>query len=135
MNKVVILIISLSLVFFSCNNNAKKVPQTDIETATTFIRDILDNDLPGAEQYLLVDEANRQYFDIIKQQYTRKNKEELENYKKAEIIINETSYVADSLSIINYSNTYKPESKNKLKMVRINGKWLVDLKYTFSGNM
>lgn len=133
MNKIVVLIFSLLLL--SCNSNKKTIPQTDIETANAFIRDILDNNLTDAEQYLLKDGSNEEYFQTFKQQYSNKTKTELENYKAADIIINETSNVTDSVSIINYSNSYKRESKNKLKMVRINGKWLVDLKYTFSGNM
>ena len=31
--------------------------------------------------------------------------------------------------------TFKKDKTNKLKMVRINGQWMVDLKYTFSGNL
>ena len=135
MNKTLVILFSLGLFLFSCNSNKKSAPQTDIETATAFIRDILDNDLSGAEQYLLKDESNQQYFDIIKQQYKKKDKAELDKYKAADIIINENSAVTDSVTVINYSNSYKRESKSKLKLVRINGKWLVDLKYTFSGNM
>ena len=133
MNKILAII--FSLILLSCNSKKKPTPQTDIETATAFIRDILDNDLTDAEQYLLKDESNEQYFQTFKQQYNNKTKTELENYKAADIIINETSNVTDSVSVINYSNSYKRETKNKLKLVRINGKWLIDLKYTFSGNM
>ena len=103
--------------------------------ATTFIRDILDNNLKDAEQYILRDESNQQYFDIIKQQYNKKDKAELEKYKSADILINEISYVTDTVCIVNYSNTYNRELKNKVKVVRVNGRWLIDLKYTFSGNM
>ena len=119
----------------SCNDNGKKAPQTDIDVATTFIRNILDNKLDDAEQYILKDEANQQYFEIIREQYHKKDKTELEKYKNAEILVNETSYVTDTIFIVNYSNSYNRALRNKVKLLRMNGKWLVDLKYTFSGNL
>ncbi len=135
MNRSLLAIPLLLAVLLSCNNSPKKDPQTDTEVATTFIRDVLDNDLARAEQYILKDEANLQYFDIIKQQYGKKSKAELDKYKAADIIINEISNVTDTVSIVNYSNSYNQALKNKVKVVRVNGKWLIDLKYTFSGNL
>ena len=135
MVKTLHFILAAAVLVLSCNNNDKKTPVTDTDVATTFIRDILDNNLKDAEQYILRDESNQQYFDIIKQQYSKKDKAELEKYKSADILINEISYVTDTVCIVNYSNTYNRELKNKVKVVRVNGRWLIDLKYTFSGNM
>ena len=135
MNKLNWLIVLLLAVLVSCTGTEKTYPQTDIGVATAFIRDVLDNNLAEAERYILIDESNSQHFDLIKQQYKKKHKPELDQYKNAEILINEVSNVTDSISIINYSNSYKREAKNKVKVVRINGKWLIDLKYTFSGNL
>jgi hypothetical protein len=42
--------------------------------------------------------------------------------------------VNDSTSIINYSNTYMNKPM-EIKLVRENKKWVVDFKYTFSGNL
>ncbi len=128
-------IIILSTILFSCNSKEKKAPVTDTDVATAFIRDILDDHISDAEQYVLKDESNQQYFDIIRQQYAKKDKAELEKYKAADIIINEISYVTDTICIVNYSNTYNKILKDKVKVVRVDGKWLIDLKYTFSGNM
>lgn len=119
----------------SCSNNKKSTPVTDVEVATAFVRDILDNDFADAEQFLLKDETNSDLFKRFQKQYAQKDKAVLEKYKGADIIVNETSYVTDSIFIFNYSNSYMRESKTKLKLVRINGKWLIDLKYTFSGNL
>ncbi len=118
----------------SCNNE-KKVSNTDIEVARAFIKDILENNFKEAETFVLKEETNKQYFDLFKKEYESKSREELENYKNADIIINEINPVNDSISIVNYSNSYKKDKSNKVKMVRVNGQWLVDLKYTFSGNM
>ncbi len=135
MKKTGSMLLSIMLFLLSCNSNEKKSPQTDTETATTFIRDVLNNNLSDAETFLLQDETNGQYFESFKQQYSKKDKAELEKFKSADIIINEISNVSDTITIVNYSNSYKKDVKNKIKLVRINGKWLIDLKYTFSGNM
>ena len=125
----------LAAVVLSCNSKTKKEPVTDTEVATTFVRDLLDNDFKEAEKYLLKDDINMQIFERFKKQYSGKDKAILEKYKQADIIVNETSYVTDSVYIFNYSNSYSRTDKTILKLVRINNKWLVDLKYTFSGNL
>lgn len=119
----------------SCNDNYTTSPNTDTDVATAFIRALLDNKLKDAEQFILKEDTNKQYFEVIKRKYKKKSKEELEKYKAADIIINEISNVTDTISIINYSNSYNKQAKNKVKVVRINNKWQIDLKYTFSGNM
>jgi hypothetical protein len=118
------------ITLFSCSNEVKKTPTTDAEVATTFIRNILDDNFKDAEPFLLKDEANMQIFERFKQTYEGKTKEELANYKKADITINEIQSTGDSLRIIDYSNSYKKEAKQKLKLVWVKDKWLVDLKYT-----
>lgn len=127
----------LTVIIFSCSNaDKKKAPETHIDVANAFVRNLLDNDFTGAEQYLYKDETNTQIFERFKKQYSGKDKATLEKYKEAQIIVNETSVVKpDSIFIFNYSNSYSRADKTVLKLVRINNKWLVDLKYTFSGNL
>ncbi len=124
----------LAAVIFSCNDQAKKEPVTDIEVARAFVRNLLDNDFKEAEKYLLKDETNMQIFERFKKQYSEKDKAILEKYKEADIIVNQTSNETDSVFIFNYSNSYSRSDKTILKLLRIDNKWLVDLKYTFSGN-
>lgn len=118
------------MLILSCNSS-NSVPNTDIEVARAFINDILHNDFSDAEKFILKEDTNKQYLDQFKE-YAAKSKES-ENYKNADIIINEITPVNDSVSVINYSIT--KNKSNKLKMVRVDGQWLVDLKYTFSGNL
>ena len=128
----------LSLVFclaISSCNNEKKSTNTDIEVARVFIKDILESNFKDAETFVLKEETNQQFFELFKKEFESKSKSELESFKNADIIINEISPLNDSVSIINYSNSFKKDKSNKLKMVRINGQWMVDLKYTFSGNL
>lgn len=135
MIKRYLILIVLAAAVFSCNNKSKKEPVTDLEVANTFVRNLLDNDFKEAEKYLFKDETNVQIFERFRKQYSEKDKAILEKYKQADIIVNETSYVTDSVFIFNYSNSYSQADKTILKLVRIDGKWLVDLKYTFSGNL
>ncbi len=134
MIKKILGICTISIVLFACNGADTKNPVTDTDVASAFIRAVLDNDFTTAEQYLLVDETNKQYFETFQHQYQTKEKEELAKYKAADIIINEIKPESDSVHIVDYSNSYKKEMKNKLKLAWVNGKWLVDLKYTFAAN-
>lgn len=134
MKRTLFLVMIGCMALTSCNTE-KKITNTDIEVARGFIKDILENNFKDAETFVLKEETNQQYFELFKKEYESKSKAELENYKNADIIINEISPVNDSVSIINYSNTFKKDKSNKLKMVRIKGQWMVDLKYTFSGNL
>jgi hypothetical protein len=136
MIKNYLLLFIVAAVTFSCNTEKKKTPVTDLEVANAFVRNLLDNNFVEAEQYLLKDDINTQIFERFKKQYSQKDKATLEQYKNAEIIVNETNVVIpDSVFIFNYSNSYSRTDKTILKLVRIDGKWLVDLKYTFSGNL
>jgi hypothetical protein len=122
------------LAISSCNTE-KKSPNTDIEVAREFIKNILESNFKDAETFVLKEETNLQFFELFKKEFESKSKSELESFKNADIIINEISPISDSVSIINYSNSFKKDNTNKLKMVRVNGQWMVDLKYTFSGNL
>src|SRR5438552_568138 len=113
----------------SCNTGS--VPNTDIDVARAFITDILDNNFKEAKKLVLDEDINNQYFELAKKDFESKNKEDLKKYKEADIIVNEYKNVNDSVTIVNYSNTYKKDIKNEVKVVRINGQWLVDLKHTF----
>jgi hypothetical protein len=129
-----LLLLVCCLAISSCNTENKS-PNTDIEVARVFIKDILESNFKDAETFVLKEETNQQFFELFKKEFESKTKSELESFKNADIIINEISPINDSVSIINYSNSFKKDKSNKLKMVRINGQWMVDLKYTFSGNL
>ena len=131
MMKMKLFIVILFFSAFTSCNDARNNPVTDIDVARAFIKDILDNDYKDAKTLVLDEEINKQYFELSKKDFEGKSKEELENYKKADIIINEIKNVNDSVTIVNYSNSYKKSMKYEVKVVRINSQWLVDLKHTF----
>ncbi|MEP7237172.1 MAG: hypothetical protein ABI685_04895 [Ferruginibacter sp.] len=134
MIKNFLILIVFTTVVCSCNDQTKKTPVTDIEVANTFVRNLLDNNFKEAEKYLLKDSVNLQMFETFQKQYDRQDKAVLEQYKNAYIIVNDKSYVTDSVFMFNYSNSYKPADKTILKLIRPSDKWLVDLKYTFPSN-
>ena len=135
MNLKVGLIISCILLFAGCSSK-KELPNTDIEVARTFIKYVLENDFKKAATLVAKDAANDNYLkQLEKTQQEKWSKENAEQYKNADVIIYEVDNVNDSISIINYANSVKVQEKNKVKVVRINGQWMVDLKYTFSGNL
>jgi type IV secretory pathway component VirB8 len=123
--------IAITTALFACTN---KTPVTDTGVATTFIRGVLDNDFKTAQQYLLKDETNQQYFETFQRQYQSSNKTELGKYKAADILINSIEQASDTTTIINFSNSYKKNIAQKLKLLRRDGRWLIDLKYTFAEN-
>ncbi len=128
------LLLSCTSVLFSCSAG-DNMPDTDLEVARSFIRSIQQSDFKQAEKFLLKDETNNQYFTRFEEHFNAQPAAELDKYKNADIIINEMEPVSDSVTIINYSNSFNKAEKNKLKMIRVDGHWLVDLKYTFSGNL
>ena len=127
--KLIIAVITFTLLN-SCNDSRKN-PTTDIDVARSFIKDLLENDFKNAKEFLLDEEANNQYFELSKKEFKGKSKEVLKKYKESDIIVNELTPVNDSVSIVNYSNSFNKEKKYLLKVVRQNGRWWVDLKYTF----
>ncbi len=135
MNHRIGIIISCILLFAGCDSK-KELPNTDIEVAKTFVKYVLENDFKEAATLVTNDAANNSYLkQLEKCQQEKWSKEEAEQYKNADVIIFEVSNVNDTISIINYANSYRVQEKSKVKVVKMNGQWMVDLKYTFSGNL
>lgn len=125
--------LAILLLLSSCGGN--KRPNTDVDVAKTFVTEILNNRFEKASELMLVDPQNQDYFDLFKKDYHNKSAEELDKYRKAEFVIRNLEPVNDSISIITFSNTYLPDKTNKLKLLKRNNLWYIDLKYTFSGNL
>ena len=127
--KVFIALCFLS-VLVSCTDS-KIYPTTDIDVARAFIKDILENNYNDAKVFVLDEDVNNQYFELSKKEFGAKSKDELKNYKESFIIVNEIKQTNDSVTIVNFSNSYKKTVKNEVKVVRVDGKWRIDLKHTF----
>ncbi len=118
-------ILSCLFLLIACEEK-RDTPNTDIEVARAFIKDILENNFKEASNYVSPGETNEQYFSRFKKFFESKSPEELKQYKEADIVINEIENVSDSVTVVNYSNSFKKTDTNKVKVVKINGRWMID---------
>lgn len=126
--------IVLSIVW-SCNNSSEnKRPESALETGRDFIRASLDGKFDKAKPLLLPDSQNLQLFDTYKMYYNRLPDDKKQSYQKASYNINTYEDINDSVTIINYSNSYMNKPM-EIKLVKNNKLWHVDFKYTYSGNL
>jgi hypothetical protein len=124
----------LLVLLVSCNDSDRKVssePENEMDAARNFIRAALDGDYKKAKTLLVNDSLNLQDIEASERLYIeRMSKEDKEKYRGASIHIHESRKVDDSTSIVHYSNTYRNQ-KDSLKIIKVDGKWLVDFKYIF----
>ena len=120
----------------ACNDVNIGKPANPLEAGRYFIDASLKGDYKTAKKYLLADSMNLLYLDRFNDFYNKMNMAEKDGYKNSNIIISNDGIenVSDSLTIINYSNSFK-NKPSKIKVVKVRGEWLVDFKYTFSGNL
>lgn len=133
MKKICLLLLFVST-FFACNQNRQR-PDDALETAREFIRSSLDGDYKWANELMLKDSVNSIELEMIEKKYNSEMSAlDKEGYKKSSIIVHSVDNASDSVVIVNYSNTYK-NKQLPLKVIKKDGKWQVDLNYTFTGNM
>ncbi len=134
MNRVWLFLLLIAINFAACDSSPDIRKTDPLESGRGFIEASLKGDYDVAKEYLLKDSTNVEYFNGLKDFNSKRSKEEKEGYKQANILIDSTEKLSDSVTIISYSNTYK-NKPSRLKMVRRNNEWLVDFKYTFTGNI
>ncbi|MCW3073882.1 MAG: hypothetical protein JWP69_951 [Flaviaesturariibacter sp.] len=130
-------LIVLAVLFLgACTNDEKVVTtsESEVDAARNFIRASLDNNFDEAKNYILIDSTNTEYLEAAQRNRAHLSKEDNLKYREASIQIYDTKKVADSASIVIYSNSYKNQ-KDSLKVVRSNGQWLIDFKYSFPGGI
>jgi len=134
MNKIIIGTLGIIITIAACNHSPEISKKDPLESGRGFIESSLKGDYDEAKNYLLQDSTNMQYFEGLEDFNSNRSDIEKEGYKNANIIIDSTQQLSDSVTIITYSNTYK-NIPSKLKMVKKNNEWLVDFKYTFNSNL
>ncbi len=123
--------------YASCNDEEKNTaakPENDIDAARDFIRSALDGKFKDARRYLLADSSNIHYMDVAERNYQKANPEEKSGYQRASINIHQVNPVNDSTTIVIYSNSFK-NNHDTLKVLRISGQWVIDLKYLYEHDM
>src|SRR6476620_10989888 len=132
--KIIIGLFTITFVAIACNQSVEVSKSDPLESGRGFIESSLKGDYYEARKYILPDSSNIQYFNGMKDFNSKRSMAEKEGYRDANILIDSTQKISDSVTIITYSNTYKNQP-SKLKMVKKNNEWLVDFKYSFSGDM
>ena len=126
----------LLLIFFtaSCKDSSSYENASNaLDAGREFIDATLKGDFAKAFFYMLQDAENKNLLDKIETNYREKNRDGREQYRQASINIIKVTDITDKETHINYSNTYDKIGK-KLKIIFIDNKWVVDLKYTFNPN-
>lgn len=123
----------LLLQLVSCKQKEDKAPETALDAGREFIRTSLNGDFDKASSFLLQDAQNEQLFDSYKVFYQKLSPEKKKGYREAAYEIHSYTDLDDSTTIINYSNSFMNKPMD-IKLVRMNKKWAVDFKYTYSGN-
>ena len=134
MNKTIIGMLAIIFTVTACKHSAEVSKRDPIESGRGFIESSLKGNYDEAQKYLLQDSINMQYFEGLRDFNSKRSDDEKEGYKNANILIDSTQQLSDSVTIITYSNTYK-NKPSRLKMVKKNNEWLVDFKYTFNTNL
>jgi hypothetical protein len=128
----------LFLLFFAaCKSDDKKADSkssNSIDAARNFIRAALDGKYREAKDYLLQDSVNLNWMDAAERSYLKADQHTKDGYMASSINMHSVVPVNDSTTIIIYSNSFKNDH-DTLKVVKINGNWLVDLKYLFDHDM
>jgi hypothetical protein len=129
------LILVLLMGFFSCNEpEGFKEAEDPIDAGREFVRDVLDGNYEKAVLYIEDNQEDKDLFERYKQYMNNQPKKEKLQLKSSSIIINKVENLSDSVSIVNFSNSYSMKP-TELKIVQKNKKWVVDFSYTFSGNI
>lgn len=131
-----LLITLVSLLLFSCNNEEDEYhkPENALDAGREFIGQSLKGNFKTANKYMLQDKENQYWLSKWSDDFNKGSEQEKTAYSKASINIAEVNdAVPDSVTIISFSNSYK-KAPQKVKIIKYNGEWKVDFKYTFSGN-
>lgn len=124
----------LLLCLTACNNDDRQSTSTgsdsDIDAARNFIQAALVGDFERAKTFMVNDSLNHEDLNAIQRLNERLTKEEKEKYQGASIRIHQDRKINDSTSVIHYSNSFR-NKKDSLKVIKINGEWLVDFKFMF----
>lgn len=125
-----ITIIAIMAVVTACNSGSNSnAAENDLDAARDFIQAALKGRYDRAADYMLHDSLNDERLDAVSRM--KLDPKERRGLWDASINIHSRRMINDSTSIIIFSNSFHKENKDTLKVVKQNGKWLVDFKYLF----
>jgi hypothetical protein len=115
----------------ACTNADKDTvneSENDVDAARNFIQSALYGDYDKASTFMLSDSVNQERMNVIKR--INLTKEEKTGLAGSSLNIHNVDRRNDSTTIVIYSNSFK-NNWDTLKVVKQEGKWLVDFKYLF----
>lgn len=124
----------LSLLFACSTPEGFKEPEDPLDAGREFVRAVLDGDYEKANLYLLKDPEDQELFNRYQTYMKKSPRKELLQLKSSSIVINKVETLSDSVTLINYSNSYTMKPTD-LKVIKDGKSWKVDFSYTFSGNL
>ncbi len=127
MRKIILFWFTVQLFLISCVQKENSIKRGDpIEVGREFIDASLQGNYEYAKKYLLSDSTNMEYFNELINFNNKLSPRDKEGYKSANIIIDSIQNILDTITIINYSNTFK-KTAEKIKLVQVNKEWLLNL--------
>lgn len=134
--KLIVLGFAAAGIFYACKPNEATPHKAEnaLDAGREFIKASLEGNEHRALFYVLKDSTNENLLVRWKESYRNLPRDDRDAFKKASIVINSVDNVSDSVAVINFSNSYKNKPQ-VLKVVKVNDEWVVDFKYTFSGNL
>ena len=123
--------------FAACNNSENYPPvENPLDAGRQFIEAVFKGNFKRAGMLILDDAENKK---LLKEKmeddfYNRSSQDRNELKQSSITIFTNEDVIKDSLTIINFINSYD-QKPAVLKVIKKNGNWVVDLKYTFSGNL
>jgi Domain of unknown function (DUF4878) len=116
------------VLMMSCSGERTFKKAEDAQDAgREFIRASLDGDYEKAEYYLLDDSTNRLLMAKWRKDFEVADAATKQKYKDANILPINIQTLNDSVTTYTFSNSYKKDTTT-IKIVKIQGEWLVDLK-------
>ncbi len=114
----------------SCKEKSRQdAGESDMTAATDFIQAALKGNYDLARTYMLHDSINDSQMDAVAR--VPLSSHERQGLFDASIHIHSRKVINDSTTVIVYSNSFRKD-QDTLKLVRQQGKWLVDFKYLFN---
>lgn len=105
-----------------------------MDAARNFLEAALKGDYKNASGYMFQDSTNQGYLTVTERSYQRLDPEEKSKLRSASLRFFDTRQINDSTTVTIFANSYKND-KDTLRILKINGRWLVDLKYLFAHDM
>ncbi len=131
-NRILYLFTAVLLLFTGCTEpEGFKKPEDALDAAREFVRAVLDGDYKRAELYVLPEEDDIRLFNRYKDYMKKQPEKERLGLKSSSILVNKVEQLNDSVSIVNYSNSFSKKPMD-IRVIKKDGEWWVDFSYTFS---